>query len=176
MDMFGYSFHPFSSALKLDMITGFYHSGILNTHTVHGEDFWEVAIRCHRAYSNAKKNKKHLSDIGELNFLMCKAIENPNLTPSSSLRTALISVFEEPVDYAPMDQLKGIGVEDFLGCASVHGVGASIALFDTIRNGRLDCVCVYPSPLHSRRQVAELVEKMKMILMESCFVSDEGGD
>ncbi|PKA66825.1 hypothetical protein AXF42_Ash003482 [Apostasia shenzhenica] len=77
---------------------GFYHSAILNTHTIHGgEGFWEVAGRCHDAYSNAKSNKKHLSDMGELNFLMCKAIENPHLTQSSSLRTALISVFEELV-------------------------------------------------------------------------------
>ncbi|PKU78830.1 uncharacterized protein LOC110092196 [Dendrobium catenatum] len=155
---------------------GFYHSGILNTHTVNGgEGFWDVAMRCHKAYSNAMKNKKHLSDIGELNFLMCKAIENPHLTPASSLRTALISVFEEPVDYAPMEQLKGLGVEDFLGCASVHGVGASIALFDTIRNGQLDSVCVYPSPLHSRKQMEELVDHMKRILMENCCVVDEGG-
>ncbi|KAL0926375.1 hypothetical protein M5K25_002598 [Dendrobium thyrsiflorum] len=50
---------------------GFYHSGILNTHTVNGgEGFWDVAMRCHKAYSNAMKNKKHLSDIGELNFLI----------------------------------------------------------------------------------------------------------
>ena len=125
-----------------------------------------MAARCHSAYSNAKSNKKHLTDIGELNFLMCKAIDNPHLTPSSSLRTAVISVFEEPVMYESTELHAKLGVEDYVGCASVHGVGPSIAIFDTIRDGKLDCACVYPSPLHSRKQIAALVEHMKQILTE----------
>ena len=78
---------------------------------------WEVAARCQSAYSNAKSNKKHLTDIGELNFLMCKAIDNPHLTPSSSLRTAVISVFEEPVVYESNDLHAKLGVEDYVGLA-----------------------------------------------------------
>lgn len=148
-------------------VAGFYHSAILNTHSVRGvEGLWEVAARCHNAYSNAKRNKKHLTDIGELNFLMCKAIDNPHLTPYSSLRTALISVFEEPVFYESAELLDKLGVEDYVGCASVHGIGPSIAIFDTIRDGKLDSACVYPSPIHSRKQITELVEHMKKILTE----------
>ncbi|WOL15662.1 hypothetical protein Cni_G24443 [Canna indica] len=144
---------------------GFYHSAIINTHSIHGgEGLWEVAMRCQNSYSNAMNNKKHLTDIGDVNFLMCRAIDNPQLTPSSSLRTALISVFEEQVVYEPSRLLQELGVEDYVGCASAHGVGPSIAVFDTIRDGQLDCACVYPSPLHSRKQIEELVENMKMIL------------
>lgn len=139
----------------------------MNTHSIQGgEGLWEVAARCHNAYSNAKTNKKHLTDIGELNFLMCKAIDNPHLTPSSSLRTAVISVFEEPVIYESSELHSKLGVEDYVGCASVHGVGSSIAIFDTIADGKLDCACVYPSPLHSRKQISELAEHMKQILTE----------
>nr|XP_010943826.2 uncharacterized protein LOC105061470 [Elaeis guineensis] len=146
---------------------GFYHSGIINMHGVHGEeDLWELANRCQSAYSDAMKNKKHLTDIGELNFLMCKAIENPHLTPASSLRTALITVFDEPVISESSKQEQYLGVEDYVGCSSVHGVGPSIAFFDTIRDGQLDCACVFPSPLHSRKQIQELVEHMKRILIE----------
>ncbi|KAK1263980.1 hypothetical protein QJS04_geneDACA008527 [Acorus gramineus] len=77
---------------------GFYHSGILNTHTVKaGEDLWEVAHRCYKTFSDSKASNKHFSDVGDLNFLMCKAIDNPSLTPSSSMRTALLSVFEDPL-------------------------------------------------------------------------------
>ncbi|XP_039143410.1 LOW QUALITY PROTEIN: uncharacterized protein LOC120280599 [Dioscorea cayenensis subsp. rotundata] len=145
---------------------GFYHSAIMNTHTVHeGEDCWEVAKRCHNAFTNATNNKKHLTDIGELNFLMCKASENPQLTPASSLRTALISIWEDPVIYESFPAQEQLGVEDYIGCASVHGVGPSIAVFDTIRDGQLDCVFVYPSPLHSRRQMQDLVEHMKKLLV-----------
>lgn len=146
---------------------GFYHSGIINTYGIHGgEDLWELAKRCQSAYSNAMKNKKHLTDIGELNFLMCKAIENPHLTPASSLRTALFSVFDEPVISESSQLLHHLGVEDYVGCSSVHGVGPSIAFFDTIRDGKLDCACVYPSPLHSEKQIQGLVEHMKGILGE----------
>ncbi|KAG6500959.1 uncharacterized protein LOC121997503 isoform X1 [Zingiber officinale] len=152
---------------------GFYHSAIINTHSIHsGEGLWEVAKRCHDSYSNAMNNKKHLKDIGELNFLMCRAIENPQLTPSSSLRTALISVFEEPVIHDSSKLQEEIGLDDYFGCASVHGVGPSIAVFDTIRDGKLDCACVYPSPLHSRKQIQELLEDMVRILTQGT-VNDE---
>ncbi|XP_074592000.1 uncharacterized protein LOC141847810 [Curcuma longa] len=146
---------------------GFYHSAIINTHSIQeGEGLWEVAKRCQDSYSNAMNNKKHLKDIGELNFLMCRAIENPQFTPSSSLRTALISVFEEPVVHDSSKLQEEVGLDDYLGCASVHGVGPSIAVFDTIRDGKLDCACVYPSPLHSRKQIHELLEDMVRILTQ----------
>lgn len=153
---------------------GFYHSGIVNTHTINGkESLWEVAVRIHNAYSTAMSNKKHLTDIGDLNFLMCKAIDNPQLTPSSSLRTALISIFEEPLVYESSGVDRDLGVVDYVGCASVHGVGPSIAVFDTIRDGKLDCAFVYPSPLHSREQVSDLVEHMERILTEGSHGGDE---
>lgn len=60
-----------------------------------------------------------------------------------------------------------MGLEDFIGCASVHGVGPSIAIFDTIRDEKLDCACVYPYPLHSREQMQELVNEMKRIILDA---------
>lgn len=115
---------------------------------------------------NAKNNNKHFTDMADINFLMCKAIENPGLTPSGSLRTALISVFEEPTIDHSNKLLQVIGLEDFIGCASAHGVGPSIAIFDTIRDGKLDCACVFPFPLHSREQMQEVIDKMKRILLD----------
>ncbi|XP_060201169.1 uncharacterized protein LOC132629814 [Lycium barbarum] len=146
---------------------GFYHSAILNTHDVKGgDDLWELAKRSYTSFANAKNNNKHFSDMGDLNFLMCKAIDNPGLTPSSSLRTSLISVFEDPVIDTSSKVHQEIGLEDFSGCASVHGVGPSIAIFDTIRDGQLDCACVYPFPLHTREQMMELIGEMKRILVD----------
>ncbi|KAI8563000.1 hypothetical protein RHMOL_Rhmol03G0079900 [Rhododendron molle] len=153
--------------------TGFYHSAILNTHDINGEEkLWDLANRTYTSFSNAKNNNKHFSDMADINFLMCKAIDNPGLTPSSSLRTSFISVFEDPViDHSSETHLE-LGVRDYIGCASVHGVGPSIALFHTIRDGELDCACVYPSPLHSREQMEELVENMKKILVDACSSVD----
>ncbi|XWS66655.1 hypothetical protein CRYUN_Cryun05aG0219200 [Craigia yunnanensis] len=153
---------------------GFYHSAILNTHVIKGgEKLWELAKKMYTAFTNYKNCNRHLSDMADLNFLMCRAMENPGLTSSSSLRTSLISVFEDTVIDESNDQQKQVGVEDYMGCASAHGIAPSIAIFDTIRDGRLDCICVYPSPLHSREQMLELVDYMKCILVEAGKNADE---
>ncbi|XP_075488056.1 uncharacterized protein LOC142527202 [Primulina tabacum] len=149
---------------------GFYHSAILNSHDVNGgEDLWELAKQIYMSFMSAKNNKKHFTDMTDLNFLMCKAIENPGLTASGSLRTAVLSVFENPIidDSSKLDE--AIGLKDSIGCGSIHGVGPSIAIFDTIRDGKLDCSFVYPSPLHSREQMREFVDAMKRIILEDGF-------
>ncbi|KAL6614123.1 hypothetical protein ACP70R_036393 [Stipagrostis hirtigluma subsp. patula] len=157
-----------------DHNVGFYYSAITNTHSVHGEEgLWELAKRCHDSYTSAKSNKKHLTDISDLNFLMCRAIENPQLTPAAALRTALVSVFEEPVVSDTSELQSKAAVEDCVCCATVHGIGPSIGVFDVIRNGRLDCACVYPSPLHSREQVQDVLEKVTRILHQGSHAGEE---
>ncbi|CAI0462283.1 unnamed protein product [Linum tenue] len=146
----------------------FYHSVITNSRDVNREDeLWELAQMCYKSYADAKNNNKHLSDMSDLNFLMVKAIENPGLTPSSAQRNALVSVFEDVLIGHTNDLHSLLGVEDFVGCASVHSVGPSLAIFDTIRNGELDCACVYPSPMHSRDQMHKLVDDIKRILVDA---------
>ncbi|ESQ45238.1 hypothetical protein EUTSA_v10010329mg [Eutrema salsugineum] len=147
---------------------GFYHSGILHTHDITGEEkLWDLAKRCYDSFTSAKNSNKQFTDMSDLNFLMCKAIENPNLTPSSSLRTAFISIFEDPVtDEYTEPALVSVAVRDYIGCASIHGVGPSVAVFDSLRDGKLDCAFVYPSPLHSREQMDGLIQHMKAILLQ----------
>ncbi|VFQ73061.1 unnamed protein product [Cuscuta campestris] len=149
---------------------GFYHSAVLNTHDVRGrEDIWELSKRTYTTFANAKDNGKHFTDIADMNFLMGKALENPGLTPHSSMRTSFISVFEDPIvsDHQSTASLVDqVGLEDFISCSSVHGIGPSIAVFHTIRDGELDCAFVYPSPLHSRQQMQGLVDEMKRTLVE----------
>ncbi|PQQ19080.1 uncharacterized protein Pyn_00591 [Prunus yedoensis var. nudiflora] len=145
---------------------GSYHSAILNTHTTEGgETLWELANKTYKAFASSKRNNKHFSYMVDLNFLMCKAIDNPTLTSSSSLRTSFMSVFEDLVIDDSNDKQTELGLEEYMECASVHGIGPSIAIFDTIRDGRVDCVCVYPAPLHSREQMQGLVDDMNTILV-----------
>ena len=132
-----------------------------------GESLWELGKKTYEAFANSKECNKHFTDMVDLNFLMCKAIENPGLTSSSSLRTAIMAVFEDTVIDDCGKTQQEAGIEDYMGCASSHGVGPSIAIFDTIRDGSLDCVCTYPAPLHSREQIQELVDKMKALLIEA---------
>ncbi|KAH9311627.1 hypothetical protein KI387_026662 [Taxus chinensis] len=151
-----------------DHIVGFYHSAILNTYNINeAVDFWELARKCSNALDTSMKNRKHFTDMSDVNYLMCQAIQHPSLTPSSSLRTSLIVVFEGPM-VDDMDELKrAVGLKDYIGCSSIHGVGPSIAVFDTIRNGALDCACVYPVPLHSRKKMQNLINCMKSVLVRA---------
>jgi len=103
--------------------SGFYHSAVLNTHLIKGgEKLWELAQKIYVAFANSKNSNKHFSDMADLSFLMCKAIENPGLTASSSSRTSFMSVFEDPVvddQSATHDmQQDRLGLEDYMGCAS----------------------------------------------------------
>ncbi|XP_057777951.1 uncharacterized protein LOC130996670 [Salvia miltiorrhiza] len=149
---------------------GYYQLPILNTHTINGgEELWDLAVRSYSEFARDKKCNTHFSDMADLNFLMRKAMENPSVTASASLRTSLISVFEDPVIDNTREMKREIGVEDYIGCSSVHGVGPSVAIFDTIRNGELDCACVYPAPLHSRDQIMQLVAHIKKILLDATF-------
>uniref|UniRef100_A0A453FZJ1 Phthiocerol/phthiodiolone dimycocerosyl transferase C-terminal domain-containing protein n=1 Tax=Aegilops tauschii subsp. strangulata TaxID=200361 RepID=A0A453FZJ1_AEGTS len=157
-----------------DLTTRFFYSAITNTHKINGEEgLWVLARRCHDAYSNAKKNKKHLTDIRDLNFLMCRAIENPRLTTASALRTALVSVFEELATLDVSDMQSKAGVKDYICCATMHDIGPSIGVFDSIKDGELDWACMHPSPLHSRKQIQEVLDKVKMILHEGSNPSDD---
>ncbi|KAJ9549170.1 hypothetical protein OSB04_021713 [Centaurea solstitialis] len=146
---------------------GFYHSAISTIQEVkQGENLWDLATRSYTTFVSSKNNNKHFTDMADLNFLMSKAADNPSLTPKSSLRTSLVSAFEDPVIESSSEMGRGIFLEDFVGCASIHGVGPSIAIFDTIVDGQLDCVCVYPSPLHSREQMQEVIANMKITLVD----------
>ncbi|ERN13020.1 uncharacterized protein LOC18441257 [Amborella trichopoda] len=144
---------------------GFYHSAIMNTISINGEeDLWQLANRFKEALNGTISRNKHFTDMSDVNYLMCKAISCPAFTPYSSLRTSFMVVFEDTLMDDTQDLQEELGVLDYVGCSSVHGVGPSIAVFDTVRNGQLDCACVYPSPLHSRKQMHGLIENMKNIL------------
>ncbi|XP_022144622.1 uncharacterized protein LOC111014265 isoform X2 [Momordica charantia] len=146
---------------------GFYHSAILNSYTVRGgEDLWELAKKTSTTLEAYKNSNKHFSDMSDLNFLMCRAIDNPSLTASSAMRTSLMTVFEDTVVDNSRRMQEEINVEDYMGCASVHGIGPSIAVFDTVRDGRLDCIFVYPAPLHSREQMEALIDSMEALLVK----------
>jgi hypothetical protein len=146
---------------NLHFVPGFYHSALMNTHQLNEmAEFWELARRCSDSINNAIKNRKHFTDMGDLNYLMYQAIMHPNLTPSSSLRTSLLVAFKDTMTDNLKEVTDALGVEDYVGCSSIHGVGPSLAIFDSIRNGQLCCANVYPYPLHSHSQMQTLVNTM----------------
>ncbi|CAI5979589.1 unnamed protein product [Closterium sp. NIES-64] len=82
-----------SHEITLDTV-GFYHSAMMHTHQVsETSEFWDLAKRCHESTLHAIKNRKHYTDMGDLNMLMAQAILHPQLTPESSLRTSTVCSF-----------------------------------------------------------------------------------
>uniref|UniRef100_A0A7N0TH80 Condensation domain-containing protein n=1 Tax=Kalanchoe fedtschenkoi TaxID=63787 RepID=A0A7N0TH80_KALFE len=148
---------------------GFYSTGILTPHPVgKNESLWDLAEKTQKAFTKEKKTNKHLTEIVILNTLFCKAIEHPALTPSSAQRTSLLSVFEDPAIMDGYHSTKELlGLEDFISIAAAHGAGPSITFTDTILDGQLKFTVAYPSPLHSREQLVEIVDKMKNILVDA---------
>ncbi|KAL9679887.1 hypothetical protein QQ045_017758 [Rhodiola kirilowii] len=142
---------------------GFYSTGLITSHAVNKTDtFWNLAEKTYAAFTKSKKTNKHFTDMALINYLMCKAIDNPALTPSSSQRTSLLSAVLNNDCW-----MAQVGLEDFVSCASGHGVGPSITITDTVHEGQLKCTLSYPAPLHSREQIVEIVDKMKSILIDA---------
>ncbi|CAM6124142.1 unnamed protein product [Calypogeia fissa] len=74
---------------------GFYHSALMNTHHINKEtDFWDLVKRCSGSLNDAMRNRKHFTDMGDLNYLMFQAIQHPGSTPSCSMRTSLLVLFQ----------------------------------------------------------------------------------
>ncbi|KAL3699074.1 hypothetical protein R1sor_017096 [Riccia sorocarpa] len=154
---------------KLSQSTvGFYHSALMNTYDVNEvTDFWKLAQRCSSTLDKAMKNRKHFTDMGDLNFLMFQAISHPALTPSSSMRTSQLALFRDPVRVEIEDLAQEMGVEHYVSCSSIHGVGPALAVFDSVRKGALHLTGVYPSPLYSRSQMRSYVNAMINLLVRS---------
>ncbi|KAI3728771.1 hypothetical protein L6452_17413 [Arctium lappa] len=94
---------------------GFYHSAISTIQEVkRGENLWDLATRSYTSFVSSKNNNKHFTDMADLNFLMSKAADNPSLTPKSSLRTSLVSVFEDPVIESSSEMGRGIFLDDYM--------------------------------------------------------------
>ncbi|CAI7891908.1 unnamed protein product [Closterium sp. NIES-53] len=122
-----------SHEITLDTV-GFYHSAMMHTHQVsETSEFWDLAKRCHESTLHAIKNRKHYTDMGDLNMLMAQAILHPQLTPESSLRTSTVCSFWDALHERMQRFVESLGVEDYVGCSSVHGVGPCFAIFDSLQ-------------------------------------------
>lgn len=147
---------------------GFYHSALMRTiHTTEPEPFWELATRCSEDLNEAVKNRKHFTDMGDLNGLMVQAMRFPNLTPNCSLRTSVLSTMTDPVveDLGDEDAA-AVGVKDYLSCSSTHGVGPCLAIFPFLRRSSLQFSFVYPSPLFKDSLMRSLVDSILFYLSE----------
>lgn len=149
-----------------DSTAGFYHSGILKTfHATETEPLLKLATRITNDVNEAVKNRKHFTDMGDLNMLMAQAMGHPALTPSASMRTALISnVREPPCHDADKESTSYLNLKDWVTCSSINGVGPCLALYPDFRYGCLRVSFVYCSPLFSAETMHKLVDDISSML------------
>ncbi|KAE8666165.1 hypothetical protein F3Y22_tig00112507pilonHSYRG00137 [Hibiscus syriacus] len=93
------------------------------------------------AAHNSKCYADHQKQYGVVTLTDCRSVLEPPLSDHN---------FDTVIDDSD-DQQKLVGEDDYMGCASCHGIAPSIAVFDTIRNGRLDCVCVLSRCIRGNR-------------------------
>jgi hypothetical protein len=129
-------------------------------HVSETESFWEVAGKCTTKYNEAIKAKKHFMDMGDLNALMVQAMRFPNLTPSGSLRSTLLSLTAEPLYQDLGPSAMHLNLTDHLVCTSNHGIGSCLAIFYFIRDAKLEFSFIYASPLFTRPKMQDLVNSI----------------
>jgi hypothetical protein len=145
----------------LESHVGFYHAAMMKTiHVSETESFWEVAGKCTTKYNEAIKAKKHFKDMGDLNALMVQGMRFPNLTPSGSLRSTLLSLTAEPLYQDLGPSAMHLNLTDHLVCTSNHGIGSCLAIFYFIRDAKLEFSFIYASPLFTRPTMQDLVNSI----------------
>ncbi|KAH9545088.1 hypothetical protein CY35_12G030600 [Sphagnum magellanicum] len=145
----------------LESHVGFYHAAMMKTiHVSETESFWEVAEKCTTKYNEAVKAKKHFMDMGDLNALMVQGMRFPNLTPSGSLRSTLLSLTAEPLYQDLGPSAMHLNLKDHLVCTSNHGIGSCLAIFYFIRDAKLEFSFIYASPLFTRPKMQDLVNSI----------------
>jgi hypothetical protein len=120
-----------------------------------GVSFWELARNVSAATEKELSRSKQFSEIPVLNMLFAQVLKHPNVTPQSSMRTALFSLF---VDDAPLSQWKDtqkLQVASVSGpFPSMHGVGPCFAVSEALLPGNdLSVTLIYPQPVFSRSQM-----------------------
>eukprot|EP00253_Pinus_taeda_P009517 PITA_09517 len=149
-----------------DSTSGFYQSAILKTfRATETEPLLKLAKRVTSDLNEAVKNRKHFTDMGDLNMLMVQAIGRPALTPSASMRTALVSNGRDiPCHAADKESTSYLNLRDWVSCSSINGVGPCLALYPEFRHGCLRVSFVYCSPLFSAETVHKLVDDISSML------------
>ncbi|MCO5567292.1 hypothetical protein L7F22_020982 [Adiantum nelumboides] len=135
-----------------------------------GVEFWDLAREVYSSIEKDLSKSKQFSEMSVLGMLFSQVMKHPNITPKSSLRTALFNVFVDP----PMDaQWKEVGDLSLVGTigpfSSMHFVGPCFCIVESLVEGpELVVSLVYPSPLFSQAQILEILQPSINLLLECC--------
>lgn len=145
----------FEPSLSADTIGNFVAGVPQGQQVKEGVSFWDLARSVSASTAKELSKSKQFSEIPVLNMLFSQVLKHPNLTPQSSMRTALFSLF---VDEAPLQLYKEYQRLQVAAVAgpfpSMHGVGPCFAVSEAFCEGNnLSISLIYPQPVYTRSQM-----------------------
>eukprot|EP00249_Psilotum_nudum_P014953 c25088_g2_i1 orf=208-1653(-) len=141
-------------------VLGNYSSGIPHGEKVKdGVPFWEFARQISATNEKDLAKSKYFSELPVLGMLFSQILKHPNLTPSSSLRTSVLTMFMDGPMNAQWKNVEALQLVGTLGpLLSVHFVGPCFGVVESLHQGpELHLSFVYAIPVHTKEQVESFV-------------------
>eukprot|EP00249_Psilotum_nudum_P014955 c25088_g3_i2 orf=208-1653(-) len=143
-----------------ESILGNYSSGVPHGVKVKdGVSFWDFARQISASNEKDLAKSKYFSELPVLGMLFSQVLKHPNLTPSSSLRSALFTMFMDGPMNAQWKNVEALQLVGTLGpLLSVHFVGPCFGVVESLHQGpELHLSFVYAIPVHTKEQVESFV-------------------
>lgn len=153
-----------------ESVLGNYSLGIPQNEKVKdGVEFWEFARQVADSIDKDVGKAKQFSEMAVLGMLFSQVMKHPSLTPSSSLRTALFTLFVDPPMKAQWKGVSELGLVGTLGpFSSMHFVGPCFCLGEALLEGpELILSLIYPCPIYSQSQILGILQSAIDLLHES---------
>ncbi|CAI7794679.1 unnamed protein product [Closterium sp. NIES-53] len=171
---------------------GVFDSGLPLKHSCsHASSLWGIAGQLTQQVAFAVSKGKHFSELPVLEMLFGTVLNTPSLSPEHSLRTSFLTSFTDgplPLDLttahgtsngATNGTSNGTGdlallqLDGVMGpLVASHGIGPSIGMPDFIKDGALQLLLVYPTPLYSPAQMAQFSVLVKNNLLAAAANQD----
>ncbi|CAI5491452.1 unnamed protein product [Closterium sp. Naga37s-1] len=176
---------------------GVFDSGLPLKHSCsHASSLWDIAGQLTQQVATAVSKGKHFSELPVLEMLFGTVLNTPSLSPEHSLRTSFLTSFTDgplPLDLttahgtsngatngtAANRTSNGTGdlallqLDGVMGpLVASHGIGPCIGMPDFIKDGALQLLLVYPTPLYSPAQMAQFAVLVKNNLLAAAANQD----
>ncbi|XP_057827028.2 uncharacterized protein LOC131038564 [Cryptomeria japonica] len=152
---------------------GNYSAGILQGAQVKNDiSFWDLARLISSKTEKEVRKHKHFSELPVLAMLVRQVMKHPSLTPNSSKRSGLFTLFfGEPgkIEWKDMDSLNVAGS---LGpVASMHAVGPCFCACESMREGPDLCISfIFATPVFTKDQMHCFATSVfELLKSSSCF-------
>ncbi|EFJ04195.1 hypothetical protein SELMODRAFT_432639 [Selaginella moellendorffii] len=155
-------------------VVGNYSAGLPHDEQVkEGVPFWDLARQISSSTEKNLAKSRHFSELSVLNMLLSQVIKHPSVTPSSSMRTALFTVFVDGPTKCSWGNVKNLKLAGTIGpLASMHYVGPCFSVAEALLDGpELSLTFVYTTPMYSRSQLQDLVSS-SLDLLKSAVASN----